>query len=139
MKYKGIELKKITTPQVFDPPKHLLVWDNFTAQYDPIIDTVYAIIRLTDGTTEVIGGCCRRWNCCAEIPEEPKPRRATNRELAKWLAIGIGEYRNQIGLVTNAYTYDESESDKEVCTHFKVRIWNDAEWHEPTVDYMGIE
>lgn len=26
MKYKGIELKEITEPQIFDPPKKMLVW-----------------------------------------------------------------------------------------------------------------
>ena len=27
MKYKGIELKEITEPQIFNPPKKMLVWD----------------------------------------------------------------------------------------------------------------
>lgn len=27
MKYKGVELKPITTPQAFNPPKEMLVWD----------------------------------------------------------------------------------------------------------------
>jgi hypothetical protein len=139
MKYKGKELKEITTPQVFDPPKQMFVWDDWTVPYEPRVDTVFAVIRTTNGTTQAVGACSLRWQHCADIPEEPKPRRATNRELAKWLVTGIGEYRNQIGLVSNYYTYDESETDMEVCSYFTVRKWDDTDWHEPTVDYMGIE
>ena len=137
MKYKGMKLVEITTPQVFDPPKLMVVWDN--SNREPFLDTAYAIIRLENGTTEVISSCCRREMHCANIPEEPKPRRAANRELSKWLATGNGEYTNQIGIACSAYTYDEKESDNEVNSIFKVRKWDDTEWHEPTVDYMGIE
>ena len=28
MKYKGIELKEVTKPQLFDPPKKMFVWDH---------------------------------------------------------------------------------------------------------------
>lgn len=138
MKYKGIELVEITSPQVFDPPKKMVVWNNNVTCNEPSIQTVYAVIIKETGTKQAIGECCR-WSHCAEIPEEPKPRQATNRELSKWLAQGNGEYRNQIGIVCSAYTYDEPESDKAVNSFFKVRKWYDTEWNEPTVDYMGIE
>lgn len=72
---------------------------------------------------------------CAEIPEA---HLVTNRELSKWLAKGRGEYRNQTGLVSNYYVYDETESDEVVPSYIKVRRWDDNEWHEPTV-YMCIE
>ena len=29
MEYKGIELKEVTEPQLFNPPKRMLVWDNY--------------------------------------------------------------------------------------------------------------
>ncbi len=138
MIHKGIELKEITTPQVFDPPKKMFVWDNGVKRNEPSIQTVYAVIQKATGTTQAIGECCR-WSHCAEIPEEPKPRRATNRELSKWLSANKGEYRNHIGLVSNAYTYDASESDTAVPILFTVRKWDDTDWHEPTVDYMGID
>ena len=135
MKYKGKELKEITTPQIFDPPKEMLVWDSvFPEKHE-----VCAIVKYKNGNTVAITDPNNRWQHCAEIPEESKPRRATNRELSNWLVVGKGEYRNQIGLVSNYYTYDESETNMEVCSHFKVRKWIDTEWHEPTVDYMGID
>ena len=73
---------------------------------------------------------------CEEIPETP---RVTNRELSKWLAKGHGEYRNQIGAVSNLYIYVDLETDVAVPSYIRVRKWDDADWHEPTVDYMGIE
>lgn len=139
MKYKGFELKEITKPQIFDPPKEILVWNDSNDPYEePRVDTVYAVIAKEPGVTKAIGYCCR-WEHCAEIPKELKPRRVTNRELAKWLAFGNGEYKNRINLISTAYTYDESESDVLVDNYFKVRKWDDIEWHEPTIDYMGIE
>lgn len=138
MNYKGMPLVELTTPQVFEQPKKMLVWDYTVTCNEPSIQTVYAVIMKENGTTQAIGECCR-WSHCAEIPEEPKPRRATNRELSKWLATGNGEYTNQIGNACSAYTYDEQESDKEVNSLFKVRKWDDTDWHEPTVDYMAID
>lgn len=140
MKYKGMELNEITTPQVFDPPKQMAVWDN--SNYEPILDTAYAIIRLKNGATEVIGSCSR-WMHCANIPDEPKPRRATNRELAKWIAQGNGEWclkngTGQIGANTN-YGYSTYEEQQNVTDGVLVRKWDDTEWQEPTVDYLGIE
>ena len=78
---------------------------------------------------------------CAEIPEEPKPRRATNRELSKWLAKGHGEYSNTVCCTTSYITYEYllDSAESEVSDNILVRKWDDADWHEPTVDYMGIE
>lgn len=86
---------------------------------------------------------------------ELKPRRATNRELSKWLGQGHGEYIYQVDLANYTYTYDDmskvniasntytydgiSGEKNEVPSYVKVRKWEDADWHEPTVDYMGIE
>ena len=136
MNHKGIKLKEITTPQVFDPPKNMLVWDNTNSE--PILCTVYAVIRLENGTTEVIGSCCQRWLHCAVIPEEPKPRRATNRELAKWLAQGNGQV--SVRDISTLYHYDATLGDNGVVSqYFKVRKWDDTDWHEPTIDNMDIE
>ena len=133
MEYNGIKLTEVTETQIVDPPKKMLVWD-----YDPenlLKADVLAIVNGRDSGFPVITktGTYRH---CAEIPETP---RVTNRELSKWLAKGHGEYRNQIGLVSNYYVYDETESDLAVPAYVKVRRWDDADWHEPTVDYMGIE
>lgn len=136
MEYKGIKLTEVTGSQIVDPPKEMFVWD-----YDPgclLRADVIAIVNGRENGYPVITktGTYRH---CAEIPEEPKPRRATNRELSKWLAKGHGEYRNQIGAVSNLYTYDVLESDEAVPSYIRVRKWDDVGWHEPTVDYMGIE
>ena len=89
MEYKGIKLTEVTGSQIVDPPKEMFVWD-----YDPgclLRADVLAIVNGRENDKPVITktGTYRH---CAEIPEEPKPRRATNRELSKWLAKGHGEY-----------------------------------------------
>lgn len=138
MKYKGKELKEITTPQIVDPPKEMLVWsdDMVKMNKEPQKETVYAVVKL--GTHFVAITSSYQWGYCAEIPEEPKPRRATNRELAKWLAQGKGE-QNEEDWVVTAYAYKSYEANVEVSDKIKVRKWDDTDWHEPTVDYMGID
>ena len=136
MEYNGIKLTEVTGSQIVDPPKEMFVWD-----YDPgclLRADVLAIVNGRENGYPVITktGTYRH---CADIPEEPKPRRATNRELSKWLAKGHGEYRNQIGAVSNLYIYVDLETDKAVPSYIRVRKWDDADWHEPTVDYMDIE
>lgn len=133
MKYQGIELVEITTPQIFDPQKEMFVWDD--TQSTPHKCEVCAIIKRKNKTLAITDNLIT-YAHCAEIP---KPRRATNRELAKWLSAGYGEYRNQISLVANAFTYDESETNNAVNNDIKVRKWDDIAWHEPTIDYMGIQ
>ena len=139
MEYKGIKLTEVTGSQIVDPPKEMFVWD-----YDSgclLRADVLAIVNGRENGYPVITktGTYRH---CAEIPEEPKPRRATNRELSKWLAKGHGEYTNaqciiSSYIITYAYLFDSEES--EVSYDILVRKWDDDEWHEPTVDYMGIE
>lgn len=132
MEYNGIKLKEVTESQIVDPPKKMLVQD-----CDPgnVYKTdVLAIVKGRESDYLVITttGVFRH---CAEIPEA---HLVTNRELSKWLAKGRGECRNQIGLVSNYYVYDETESDLPVPNSVRVRRWDDNEWHEPTV-YMCIE
>ena len=134
MEYNGIELKEITTSQIFDPPKEMLVWDYVDSA--PFKMPVHAIVASKTFPVIAEEG---DYQYCAEIPEEPKSRRATNRELSKWLAKGHGEYRNQIGAVSNLYIYVDLETDVAVPSYIRARKWDDIDWHEPTVDYMGIE
>ena len=86
-------------------------------------------VLATDGT---------KWNFCAKIPS---PRLATNRELARWLAQGNGEWRNiNIEMSTSSdYIYCCDESNETLTDVINVRKWSDDEWHEPTADYMGLE
>lgn len=136
MKYKGKELKEITELQIFDPPKEMLVWD--TEESEPLKREVCAIIKHKKLnlaiTTDIVYFCH-----CAEIPEEPKPRRATNMELAKWLAQGKGEKLYDNRIIEINHKYDSSKDSESVNEYTSIRKWEDTDWHEPTVDYMGIE
>lgn len=139
MEYKGIELKKITTPQIFDPPKKMLVWDN--GDGEPEISEVRGISPPSVGYKyQVFGvgvnGVGVNYQNCAEIPEEPKPGRATNRELSRWLAQGKGECMSSLGHADTAWMYEFGISDVELVEWAKVRKWSDTEWHEPDVDYL---
>ena len=116
----------------------MLVWD-----YEPgclLKADVLAIVNGRESGYPVITktGTYRH---CAEIPEEPKPRRATNRELSKWLAKGHDEYTNILCCSTSYITYEYflDSAESEVSENILVRKWDDNDWHEPTVDYMGIE
>lgn len=139
MKYKGIELKEFTSnkPIVFDKPRKMLCWET-----DDAIDrsnemTVYAY--LPERPSPVIGHT-GSWKHCAEIPEEPKSRRATNRELAKWLAKGNGESLFTLSKsVHPEFGYNAAEANDVCPSTYRVRKWEDDEWHEPTAGYMGLE
>lgn len=124
MEYNGIKLKEVTKSQIVDPPKKMLVWD---CEPGIVLEAdVLAIVNGRESGYPVItktGTYCH----CTEIPEEPKPRRATNRELSKWLAKGHGEYRNQIGAVSNLYIYVDLETDEAVLSYIRVRKWDDNE------------
>ena len=146
MKYKGIELKQITTSQIFDPPKEMLVWNYVDST--PFKMPVHAIVASKTFPVIAEEG---DYQYCAEIPEAPKPRRVTNRELSKWLAKGHGErrvlfkghgeYTNTLCCSTSYITYEYflDSAESEVSENILVRKWDDVDWHEPTVDYMGIE
>ena len=146
MEYKGIELKEVTKPQIFDPPKKMVVW-NYNEGHPVGVRELPVIAILPRLQTHLSilckDGGLERWaTSCAEIPEEPKPRRATNRELARWLAQGNGEYTNlksEFYDNFSSFSYRECKKDMEVYENFEVRKWDDTEWHEPTVDYMGLE
>ena len=150
-----MEIKEITEPQIFNPPKEMFVWDfhksDATRQYVAAILPGVSFPVTT--VRENKRGAC--FIHCAEIPEEPKPRRATNRELAKWLAQVNGEMtfksksESDIDhVVYTSHCYEEEYADEECDKALKrdddgswivVRKWDDTEWHEPTADYMGLE
>ena len=134
MKYKGIELNEFTSekPVVFDPPKRMLVWDYVDGT--PIEKDVIAFIpnryhKAIEQTSLYIH--------CAEIPEVVC-RRATNRELAKWLAQGNGEAKC-VKTVFIHFTYGETEANDNVGENVSARKWDETEWHEPTREYLGLE
>lgn len=72
----------------------------------------------------------------AVLPDPPNPRRATNRELSRWLAQGNGECLGSQDDADTAWNYPQECSDMELREGAKVRKWEDTEWHEPTVEYL---
>ena len=135
MKYKGIELKEVTEPQIFDPPKKMLVW----GRYESITELdVYAIVSRKDFPV-----ICETstWRHCAEIPEVTESELVTYRELARWLAKGNGEVKlddDEGAIYTHLFYWKGRENDA-VGDSLNVRKWDDTEWHKPTREYLGLE
>ena len=140
--YNGMELEEVTTPQIFDPPKRMLVWDNSANIKICIVAAILPGVGFPVTTIDEDGIIQAFHLHCALLPDHPKPRRATNRELSRWLAQGNGEYRDTCiarTLCTANFTYAIDKGDKHLEPFIEVRKWSDTEWHEPTVDYMGLE
>lgn len=138
IKYNGVEIQSITECKVFEEPREMLVWN--TSYDGPIEKMVCAIIPYRhEGSVITIGGA---FEYCAEIPKKPEPRRATNRELAKWLAQGKGEWRYGDSDRVHAnigFGYDCNKQHEIVDKNVKICKWDDTEWHEPDVEYIGLE
>ena len=152
--YNGMELEEVTEPQIFDPPRKCVVFDS----YDEEKSVIRNVVAVLPASFNECGGSViteekQYWKHCAILPDPPKPRRATNRELAKWLAQGNGEVltlmrtanRNPREMVETAWHYFSGEYNDTVDYGFEgqrckgVRKWGDTEWHTPDVEYMGIE
>jgi hypothetical protein len=137
IKYKGMELEEVTQPRLFDPAEKMLVIDEL--HDEPQIKYVSAILS-TKSNYKVVTDDMEFYQSCFRIPDPPKPRRATNRELAKWLAQGCGEMRvSCTSNISHEHKYESIEAKDLASEFIVVRKWSDTEWHEPTVDYMGIE
>lgn len=138
MKYKGIELQEFKSdkPVVFDPPRKMLVWDHLSSQ-DSKERIVYAYVPRRPMPAVICDDYT--WAHCAEIPERPKPRRATNRELSKWLAQGNGEWKANNENFSRRRAYFDYTDDLAPVLNVLIRKWDDDDWREPTVDYMGLE
>ena len=134
MKYKGIELKEVTEPQLFDPPKKMLVWDKDSVC--PAELDVYAIVNRKVGRVVITENTA--WQHCAEIPEITESKFVTYRELARWIAKGNGEAKI-VKSVFIHWTYAETEANDNVGENISVRKWDDTEWHKPTREYLGLE
>lgn len=70
---------------------------------------------------------------CYLISEPNKPRRMTNRELAKWLAQGNGQWKGSSCGIWLGMSYSYTRDDKKVPDDIMIRGWDEAEWHEPIV------
>ena len=136
MTYKGIELNEFTSdkPVVFDPPKRMLVWD-CNDETPTEVDVIAFIPNRYHKAIEKMSVYIH----CAEIPDTGSEL-ATNRELAKWLALGNGQIHFSGGTsIWMEYFYDIGH-DEEACPNtIKVRKWGDKEWQAPTRKYLGLE
>jgi hypothetical protein len=113
----------------------MLVWDR--SYNGPIERLVCAVIPYrSSGSVITTNGA---YEYCAEIPEKPAPRMATNRELARWLAQGNGEVIDSTHYINTYHEYFRCLDKNEVHKTIQVRKWDDTEWHTPDVEYMGIE
>lgn len=140
MIFQGKELKPITEPQVFDPPRKMFVWDERSLQ--PQVRDVVAILPKCNVQRRVMTYGGAGWGYCCEIGEsEVKPRFATRRELAKWLAQGNGERTatNYSDVHSDMWVYPKNMENEPVDKDVLVRKWDDEEWHEATIDYLGIK
>lgn len=135
MNYKGIEIKEFTSenPVIFDQPKLMLVWNE--GAREPSKDNVFAFIPKTH--FHVIGSYYT-FEHCAEIPEVHESKLVTYRELARWLAKGNGEVKNENTICPNWNYWDDQENCI-VRKSLSVRKWDETEWHEPTREYIGLE
>lgn len=135
MEYEGIKLTEFKSdkPVVFNPARQMIVWDDnrfpekrFVEAYIPGLG--FPVI-LTTGKTVY----------CAELPDALKPRLARPCELSRWLAQGNGECMNKHngGICTQLIYHDNTDFDFAIAS-YAIRKWDD-DWHEPTVDYMGLE
>ena len=134
MKYKGIKLKEFESekPVVFDPPKLMLVWNG--CDNEPFKENVFAFIP---NICCPVVGTNYTFEHCAEIPEESSEL-VTVLQLAKWVATGNGLLKRGC-CITNYVSFDEIDENRPVSDSVLVRKWGDKEWHEPTLEYLGLE
>ena len=125
-------------PQFFN--KRMYVWDE--GDRHPVVRLVVAILpNCTEGHRVITSGGSS-WAYCCEIGEsEVKPRRATNLEFSRWLSQGNGQVHtdSNCGMTDTAILYDDKCDDTPVRDGLMARKWGDKEWHEPTIDYLGIK
>jgi hypothetical protein len=138
MKYNGQELEPITEPQIFDPPKKMICWDNDGRYF---VESVWAIApSYVDDSFKVKVDGGGGYKFCAEIPQQ-KPKRATYLQLAEWMAKGNGVWKrksNDSSIYIN-YSFFEDLEEEEVENFILIRPFGKTEWVEPTLENMGME
>ena len=117
-------------------PRMMWVWnskgeDKVKAKVIHILSNgvcVYPILTVTD-----IDDDYETYKHCAEI-EEPKTRRMTNKEFARWLREKpTREWKYKDGIsVYGYYGYEEKCENEEVLNNILIR--EDDEWREPLVE-----
>ena len=127
-------------PAVFNPPKKMVVWD--VAGH---VEEKLVLAYIPERAKPVVLADGSAYHC-AELPESSSPRKATmprkatKLEVLKWLARGNGIAKDKEDDFMYAwFTVSEDEMDEPCDYTTLVRKWDDTQWHEPTVNYMGLE
>ena len=109
-----VECERVSTPQVFNPPKEMLVHTHGNLAKKK----VYAILANNDFPVVCDDG---NFAMCCEIP---KPRRSTHRELAEWCAKGNGQWKQSGDVYWSAYNYDANiKEDEPIRDDTMIRKW----------------
>jgi hypothetical protein len=148
--YNGMELEEFTSdkPVAFPKGTRAVFWEDdiakdiFRFEGEIISYLPYLKDPAVPFNCIMHNGSHATFGHCAILPDPPKPRRATNRELSRWLAQGNGEYKEIItdhDCCMTYFYYSDRGRDVELPKGIKVRKWSDTEWHEPTVDYIRLE
>lgn len=134
MNYKGkelIEANGVDYP-LGNTPKKMLVWD-----YETLFE--FNVLGYYNGKWVVANSVDNHgtssWLHAAEIPTEEETL-LTCRELSKWLAQGNGEaskdaWRDEITYLN----YLKENENEPVDENYRIRKWDDTEWHKPTREY----
>lgn len=93
--------------------------------------------------SRVKNSACKDWNNCPRpmwddgIEYRIKPETyLTLRQVAEWLAKGNGQV-NLDGVIDTRYSYYPDKGNDLINENFKIRKWNDTEWHEATKEYIS--
>lgn len=143
--YNGMELEEFTSdkPVIFDPPKKCIVWMKNNNGNCVELGTawIHDVIAYLPRKYCKVFTANDMFEHCAMIPEKPAPRRATKQEFARWIAQGKGEWKERCSdyAFVQWDSYRDAEANEPCSEKIVVRKWDDTEWHEPTVDYIGLE
>ena len=140
--YNGMELEVFNPDKsvAFDPPIKCVGWNNEDVKVEFELSSALSkdiwIHRFIGKSNDAPAA----FMFCAILPDLPKPRRATWLEVAKWCATGNGlVYDTDRERIDTGIMFKPSLECEPIMESIKVRKWSDTEWHEPTVDYLGLE
>ena len=142
--YNGMELEEFTSdkPVAFPKGTRAVFWEDDIAKdifrFEGEILSYLPYLKDPAVPFDCIrhNGSHSTFGHCAIMPDPPKPRRATNRELSRWLAHGNGECLGSQDDADTAWNYPMESSNAPLREGAKVRKWSDTEWREPTVEYL---
>ena len=116
-------------------PRMMWVWNDYVENKEKIKvayvlnnGCTYRVLSIVDEESAF-----ERFKHCAEI-EEPKTRRMTNKELARWIREKpTREWKYKHGVTVYCYYgYEEKCENEEVINNILIR--EDDEWREPLVE-----